>query len=439
MSARRLLCLCDSPTLKTGFGRVSSNLLTRWRDSGYFDEIGVWGIGYNGFPHSFTGIDIYPSNSATNPDWQSPVNLNNFLGSIPNGFTHLWMMYDLAPIAGMADALREVCKDHKVRSLLYFPVDASLEAPWTKILCPVDVAVAYTGYGRDEARRALSEPLGDKKLDRRRANVAEAIRVLPHGCDTKIYRRLDWEPDEPEARQNSVKSRIRIDTFGGAIEPEDFMVLCVAQNQRRKALHHTLAIFSLLKLRAPELRPKLWMHMNSVDVRGGTDLKLVARQFGLKVGKDVFFADGNFHNGHANISEDTLNALYNAADLLLTTSYGEGWGLPITEAMAAGTPVAGPRHTAIAELLREERGILFGVDGWDVLPGDNSRLRPRPDIEDAVARILAAARAPEEDASSLASYGKRGCLWARGAFLNWDRIATEWLDLFKGESSNVED
>ena len=50
------------------------------------------------------------------------------------------------------------------------------------------------------------------------------------------------------------------------------------------------------------------------------------------------------------IQPDYLRMAYNAADCLLCTSRGEGFGMPLIEAQACGTPVITPHFGAMAEL-----------------------------------------------------------------------------------------
>ncbi len=49
-----------------------------------------------------------------------------------------------------------------------------------------------------------------------------------------------------------------------------------------------------------------------------------------------------------------LNRYYNRADVFVTLTRGEGWGLPITEAMLCGLPVIAPLSTAMLDYLNEE-------------------------------------------------------------------------------------
>lgn len=486
--SRKLLCLCDSPTMESGFGRVAQNLIRRWLKSGYFEQTWVWGIGYNGYPHNFPGLEnrICPASSAAHPRWYDSHNLKVFttmiedadVGGTAGGFTHLWMLQDTFQLANIAGAIRQACQRAKIASFYYFPVDAPLGPAWTTIMAAVDVPVAYCEYGKSEAIKALRTPTFSKslhtetldklnrtitatskpalraellerreteilnaensrKVDAMRAGVVDNLIVIPHGVDSSVYRPLP--PEE--------KLGVRKQMFADLVGPDDFLMINVGQHQVRKGLAQSLLVLRDIQEMRPQLKAKLYFHSQSVNTQEGTNLRDAAQQLGLEDGRDVFYGDTYFVNNYATGQEHTLNRIYNIADLLLTTTYGEGWGMPLTEAMAAGIPVAGPRHTAVEELLGREngglrmadgeaglnRGILFDTLGLDMMVGDNSRLRPRCDVNDAARLIVAAATAPPEMVCSLASYAARGMDWTKSLYLNWDRIAAQWLQMFDGK------
>jgi glycosyltransferase involved in cell wall biosynthesis len=104
------------------------------------------------------------------------------------------------------------------------------------------------------------------------------------------------------------------------------------------------------------------MHSKQDDIGG--HLPTMARMIGMEPGREVLFADERFHVLQG-FTREYLNKVYNAADCLMSTSLGEGWGLTTTEAMASCTPVVVPNNTAFTEIVGEnhERGYLVKSGG----------------------------------------------------------------------------
>lgn len=409
----RLLVLGDSPTLQTGFARVLQNLLPWWNGSGHFEKIDVWAIGYEGWPHDLP-YRLFPAQSYAYRQWYDDENLQRFLSFLDHGkYTHLFMIQDTFHIARMAKSLGDVCRKRGVRSLLYYPVDAPVDPVWTKAVREVDVPVAYTEYGYAEMKKAPD--MGNFKK-----------RILPHGTDLGVY----FESAEDRA----LGRKMFTDGNGQAVVDEsDFLIVNVSAHQKRKGLAQTLQTFKALKGMVGDKhgRLKLYMHMPVTNRDEQSDLRLIAAQLDLR--DCVLFAEGTFIGNASRLNEEHMRIIYNSADLLLTTTLGEGWGLPITEAMACGTPVAGPAHTSVAELLDAggafPRGVAFGCSSEIVLPSDNMRLRPVTDVKDAAMSI---ANAMEVDGDmTLDALAERALEWQRQPKFRWENIAEEWLKLME--------
>jgi glycosyltransferase involved in cell wall biosynthesis len=201
-----------------------------------------------------------------------------------------------------------------------------------------DVQVFYTQRGADLAMAQVPEMVGK----------CSAIG-------------LGTEPDVffPLIEEERRVQRKRI--FG--IEDDTFIVINVNRNQMRKDLARTMACFHQFH----ELYPHSLLYMHSVIQDYGGNLMLQAKMVGCDLNAsptEIAFSGLDLNKPW---SREDLNTLYNAADVLVSTSYGEGWGLSTTEAMCAGCPVVVPMNTANYDIIgaNQERG--WGVrTGGDV-------------------------------------------------------------------------
>jgi len=58
-------------------------------------------------------------------------------------------------------------------------------------------------------------------------------------------------------------------------------------------------------------------------------------------------------------SPESMNVLYNESDCVVTLSRGEGWCMPLTEALLCEVPVIAPRSTGMAEYLDDSIAELL--------------------------------------------------------------------------------
>lgn len=418
----KLLAVHDSPTLETGFSRVAQNLLRRWKL--HFERIDIWAIGYHGYPGAPGYAEsewfrppfvLYPASYGTE-FWYAQPRLQALLDHIVHGdYTHLFIIQDhfLLAQCQFPKCLQEACEKKGIKSYYYVPVDAPLDPSWAEIAECVNFPVAYTEYGKGEIERWTG------RVPRPGGQYFPDIHVLPHGVDARVYR--------PLANRNE----IRTERSQGWLKPEHILLLNVNANQRRKDVIRSLQILAELHHRGLT-NARLLMHM-ATDSPDMVNLEVAGRQLGLTLRKDWDHTGDYFRHGNSGpLSEKDLNEIYNMADVYLTTTLGEGWGLGITEALAAGCPVAVPDHTACAEIATQMD--LLGMPGrvvrlkcekhGGVLPYDNSRLRFRVDVDAACDAISAYCASSEE-------FRKRPPLNERVKYwLDWDRIATRWMELF---------
>lgn len=109
-----------------------------------------------------------------------------------------------------------------------------------------------------------------------------------------------------------------------------------------------------------------------------------------------------------NVNNRQLNLLYNGARLFYFVSHGEGFGLPILEAMAAGCPVLTSTTTACPE--------IAGAAGFCVNPRDKEA------VFGALDRLV-------EDDARLRAMQQSG--FERAEMFSWNQCAKETYGLYK--------
>ena len=146
------------------------------------------------------------------------------------------------------------------------------------------------------------------------------------------------------------------------IDPDKFLVSMVAMNKgnpSRKSFIQQIRAFKELHDHHPDTVMYLHTQRGAQGELGGINLPNYLQNLGIE--KDVFFPDQQILiNGYP---DDFMNAVYNASDVLTSVSMGEGFGLPILEAQAAGCPVIVGDWTSMPELL---------FSGWKVDKRDAS-------------------------------------------------------------------
>lgn len=173
---------------------------------------------------------------------------------------------------------------------------------------------------------------------------------IPHSVDTNNFKPMD----RAEARE---KMNLPKDAFIVG------MVAANKGNPPRKAFFENIAAFTYLKAKHPDA--VLYLHTFSGENGGHETVNLVdfCMYQGLEAGKDVIFSDQYAYM--LGYPDEAMNMLYNAMDVHMLVSNGEGFGIPILEAQAAGTPVIVGDWTSMTELC---------FSGWKVDRKDSHQL-----------------------------------------------------------------
>lgn len=191
-------------------------------------------------------------------------------------------------------------------------------------------------------------PFGQRQLEE---NKIESI-YIPHGVDTNIFK--------PTELLNGQKTRKQI-----GIGEDDFLVMMNSANKANRSIHRkafaeNLLAFKLFRDKHPNAF--IYVHTEPTGVHGGFNLLNLAQNIGLPKEAIIFPNPLDYKLG---LEKESLAALYTAADITLTTSYGEGFGLATIESQACGTPTITSAFAASQDLAGADSYIIEGQPFWD--------------------------------------------------------------------------
>lgn len=179
--------------------------------------------------------------------------------------------------------------------------------------------------------------------------------VIYHGVDT-----FKFKPLEDKEKRKKLREKYGFDE-------DDYVFLFVGRNARRKNIGALVDAFSRICYKYPTA--KLLLHVPShtqlFENVGDFINRYIVRQCdgSNPLGeKRIQFTDNAGRMGSGTKEQDIVE-LYQLADCYVSASNGEGFGLPICEAMSSCLPVVAPNNTTTPELITdvydgiEARGI----------------------------------------------------------------------------------
>jgi glycosyltransferase involved in cell wall biosynthesis len=194
--------------------------------------------------------------------------------------------------------------------IAYFPLDGRpFPQDWKAWLADVDVPVVLSKFTQD----CVAEATGKKPV------------LIYHGVDTQAFAPMDRAQAKELAHVAG-----------------HFVVGCVARNQQRKNLPALVKAFARFARDKPDA--VLYLH---TQVRGHWDMYELVKRFGVEDKTRVTEGLGTDRG----VPDALLATVYNAMDVFVLPTMGEGFGLPIVESQACGTPALATDYSACPELL----------------------------------------------------------------------------------------
>lgn len=343
---------------------------------------------------------------------------------------------------------------HTYKAILYLPVDgAPLMYGWD-IIKQADVVVPYLPWG--------------KKMIERWVPDANVVSPIPHGVDTEMY--------APTPSAQTVRTR-QINT---KVNPDDVLMVSVSRNQSRKNLPALVELTHYIRsgdyrvcsscgkawrnpfdyhlgkptgekadcqdphcwggggpspprMRPGKPHPNFYYYMHTpimdledhswrlLDLLDAWGLAVPDEKDKTKVRYPGFRWNESVRIVHGSPELD-MARLYAAADIFALPTTGEGFGLPILEAMSAGTPVVVPNVSAHPDFVREGGGFLVDI-GYHICETLSTYYRGYPDLDEYLTHLLELVDNPD--------LRKQMGEEAREVALryDWNEIALQWRDV----------
>lgn len=306
----KILWFSNSPWSNTGYGNQTKVFLSRLQNAGHDMSMTAF-YGLAGSPRKSGGIWIMPEGRDPYGNDVIAADAEYVKADIVISLIDVWVMQS------------------KITSQFkwcpWMPVDHDpIPEIVIKALETAYQPIAYSRWGQQKLKEAGYDAL-----------------YVPHGVETNVFKPMD----KAEARA----------AFVGC-PPDVFLAGIVSANKgnpSRKAFDQQIRAFAEFNRKYPD--SMLYLHTDFEGVDHGEPLTDIIKRAGIP-DKCIARPDP-YKYARGMFGDDYMVAAYNAFDVLMNASRGEGFGIPILEAQACGTPVIVTDFSSMPEL-------CFG--GWVV-------------------------------------------------------------------------
>ncbi len=378
----KIMWLSDSPMTCTGYSTISTNILNYLSEKGHecFYQA-----------HNYVGQDLPGLKFKDDRELKftimgtgrEPYSRDLLVPRIrdlrPNIFGVLLDSFMLYPWILSLDFA-------PAKSIIYFPSDGGggLPQDCERILKKFNVSVAMSKFGQKQA----FDLYGIKSY------------YIPHAVDEKNYFPLD------EERRKAIKEKWGLQ--------DKFVVGSVFRNQGRKMADRMIKAFAIFAKTRPDA--VLFMHCDPLDSAAVFNIQLLIQRYKLE--NRCVFTGMKFFKG---IEYKKMNEIYNAMDVFFLSTSGEGFGVPIIEAMACEVPCVVTDYTTTHELLIEDGQCGIPVPICSTITGSWTVERGMMDIPKGAKALEILYDSPE----LRKQYGKVGREKVLRQYI-WNVVGPQW-------------
>lgn len=385
---RKMLVIADA-ACPSGFARSTHHLCD------YLDyrsnpsnerpwEVTIIGLNYRGDPHPYP-YDIYPASMLSRDD--------------------------LFGVELLPDIMRKVRPDVVViqndpwnfprytRSLTNVPTIGIVAVDGKnvqgRVLNGLHAAVFWTQFGADQAMvGGYNGPYA----------------VIPLGVDLDVYK--------PRDKQEARRLFFTPDDYEEGLLKDAFIVTNVNRNQPRKRFDLSISYFAEW-VRSKDVQDA-YLHLHVAPTGDlGFDCQQLASYYGI--GNRLILSNSEVWKG---VTEETLARNYSIADVGISTTQGEGWGLTTMEMMACGVPQIVPDAAALGEWTKDA-AVKIPCSEIAVTTNRVNIIGAIPDRYEMIAAI----DEMYNDSSIRADYMSRGFKLVQQDEYRWEDVGARFADV----------
>ena len=417
MKNKRILCLFDY-VARTGYGTVTKNIVENLRkEFGDNLQLDIIAINYFGEPF-YEDKNTYVISAKLNDDKEDDFGRFFFLKTLKesNDYDGIFILQDIGIISPIIEHLEYIKNEKRennrksFKSIFYFPIDCEiLIKSLTNKLEFFDILATYTNYGKEE-------------IVKYRPDLKTKIKVVPHGNNSKDFYPMDFID----------VVNFRKEYFGE--NSSKFIITNINRNQSRKDIPNTIFGFIEAKEiwdnRLPP--PFLYLHLHPKDPLGW-DIRAIMQQTNLVEDVDYKLLPKEFEDSMVDV--EMLNKIYNASDVFLTTSLGEGWGLTYSEAASCKVPIVCPYYTSFIEMSNYGKNAYMLDTLYPICSIVDNMIRKQTDIIEIGETLEYVAQSRLgllEDVNAKANLEERienNYNWVKK--LEWKEVCKVWIEHFK--------
>ena len=396
MAKKPKLLWCGDIAAKTGFARVTENVLPYLAKK---FNIVVLAHNWWGDPHPLQKkYKMYPS---SNRFQTAPFGENRIREIVHAEAPDIvFTINDMWIVNEQYRQIKDYHEKKKFKFIGYVPMDSY---GWVGCLAETandwDAIISYTKFGAYEFIQG---------------GITKPIAVVPHGVTPGQF----YPIEKKEARKKL------------GLEEDTFIVFNGNRNQFRKRIDITIAAFAKFAVDKPDTR--LYLHMGKKDQ--GWDLMNL---FDREMKRNKIEADNRIIltadvDGPPGVEVDTLNTIFNVADIGINTCKGEGWGLVNFEHAACRVAQVVPGHTSCKEIF-EGYGRLIRCDHIDT-DTNYGREMPCPSTEH-LTEILNDLYENRDKLEATAELCYQRALEEQ---FTWEKIGAQFLGIFEDTLKGID-